>query len=103
MKIGILGLGSIATKICDTLVQMDENYELYAVASRDMIKSLEFKKKYNAEKAYGSYLDLVKDDEVDLIYIATVNSSHYENMMLCIKHHRSSLFSRFLVFLITSY
>ena len=91
MKIGIMGLGSIATKMAETINMMDENYELYAVASRDMIKALNFKKKYNAEKAYGSYLDLVKDSEVDLIYIATVNSSHFENMMLCIKHHKNIL------------
>ena len=89
MKIGILGLGHIATKVCDTLVKMDSNYELYAVASRDIMKSLEFKKKYNATKAYGSYLDLVKDDEVELIYIATVNSSHYEHMRLCLEHNKN--------------
>ncbi|MCR5462693.1 MAG: Gfo/Idh/MocA family oxidoreductase [bacterium] len=91
MKIGIMGLGSIATKMAETINKMDSNYELYAVASRNIIKSLDFKKKYNAEKAYGSYLDLVKDDEVDLVYIATVNSSHYENMLLCIKHHKNIL------------
>lgn len=89
MKIGILGLGHIATKVCDTLIKMDNNYEIYAVASRDMIKSLEFKKKYNATKAYGSYLDLVKDDEIDLIYIATVNSCHYEHMRLCLEHNKN--------------
>ena len=91
MKIGIMGLGSIATKMAETINKMNSNYELYAVASRNIIKSLDFKKKYNAEKAYGSYLDLVKDAEVDLVYIATVNSSHYENMLLCIKHHKNIL------------
>ena len=91
MKIGIMGLGSIAEKMVTTINMMDSNYELYAVASRDMIKALNFKKKYNAEKAYGSYLDLAKDSEVDLIYIATVNSSHFENMLLCIKHHKNIL------------
>ena len=41
MKIGILGCGHIAEKIAETLNMMDDNYELYAVASRDMIKALE--------------------------------------------------------------
>ena len=48
MKIGIMGLGSIAAKMATTINMMDSNYELYAVASRDMMKSLDFKKKYNA-------------------------------------------------------
>ena len=89
MKIGILGCGEIASKIADTINKMDSNYELYAVASRDIIKSLAFKKKYNSEKAYGSYLDLVKDSEVDLVYIATVNSMHYEHMRLCLEHNKN--------------
>ena len=89
MKIGIMGLGHIAEKIANTINMMDKNYELYAVASRSMIKALDFKKKYNAEKAYGSYLDLVKDDEIDLIYIATVNSTHYENMRLCLENNKN--------------
>ena len=45
MKIGILGCGSIAIKMAETINMMDSNYELYAIASRDIIKSLDFKKK----------------------------------------------------------
>ena len=89
MKIGILGCGHIAEKIAETLNMMDDNYELYAVASRDMIKALEFKRKFNATKAYGSYLDLVKDEDIDLVYIATINSTHYENMRLCLEHNKN--------------
>jgi len=89
MKIGILGCGHIAEKIAETLNMMDDNYELYAVASRDMIKALEFKRKFNATKAYGSYLDLVKDEDIDLVYIATINSAHYENMRLCLEHNKN--------------
>ena len=88
MKIGIIGCGHIAGKIANTINMMDSNYELYAVASRDIMKSLDFKKKYNVEKAYGSYLDLVKYDEVDIVYIATVNSAHYENMRLCLEYNK---------------
>lgn len=88
MKIGILGCGSIAGKIAETINMMDSNYELYAVASRDILKALDFKKKYSSEKAYGSYLDLVKDSEVDIIYIATINSCHYENIRLCLEYNK---------------
>ena len=90
MKIGVLGCGSIARKICNTINMMDKTkFELYAVSSRDMIKALEFKKEFNAEKAYGSYLDLVKDDNIDLIYIATINSQHYEHMRLCLENNKN--------------
>lgn len=89
MKIGIMGAGNIARHIAETINKMDSNYELYAIASRDIIKALNFKKEFNVEKAYGSYLDLVKDNEVDLVYIATINSNHYLNMMMCIDYKKN--------------
>lgn len=36
-------------------------------------------------KAYGSYEELVKDPNVDIIYIATPHSHHYQNAMLCLE------------------
>ncbi len=35
--------------------------------------------------AYGSYAELVKDKNVDIIYIATPHSHHYQNAMLCLE------------------
>jgi predicted dehydrogenase len=34
--------------------------------------------------AYGSYSDLVQDPKVDMIYVATPHSHHYQNVMLCL-------------------
>ncbi|KAI9880475.1 MAG: hypothetical protein M1830_002827 [Pleopsidium flavum] len=35
--------------------------------------------------AYGSYTELVKDKNIDIIYIATPHSHHYQNAMLCLE------------------
>ena len=35
-------------------------------------------------KAYGSYEELVKNANVDIIYVATPHSHHYQNTMLCL-------------------
>lgn len=35
-------------------------------------------------KAYGSYEELVKDPDIDIIYVATPHSHHYQNTMLCL-------------------
>ena len=35
--------------------------------------------------AYGSYAELVKDKNIDIIYIATPHSHHYQNAMLCLE------------------
>jgi dihydrodiol dehydrogenase / D-xylose 1-dehydrogenase (NADP) len=36
-------------------------------------------------KAYGSYEELVADENVDIIYIATPHSHHYQNALLCLR------------------
>jgi predicted dehydrogenase len=41
--------------------------------------------------AYGSYEDLVKDSNVDIIYIGSPHSHHYQNAMLCLSHNKPVL------------
>ena len=90
MKFGIIATGPMAQIFVDTLKQM-EDAELYAVASRSIEKAEEFKQKNNFEKAYGSYLELCEDDNVELVYIATPQSTHYDVMKMCIEHHKPIL------------
>ncbi len=82
-KIGILGTGNIAEKIADTLVKL-EGFEPYAIASRDIKKAEEFGDKFDIKKRYGSYEELTKDPDVELIYIATPHSHHAEHAKICI-------------------
>lgn len=90
MKFGILGAGNIAQTMANTISQM-AGVESYAVASRDLEKSTIFATKNGFEKAYGSYEDLVQDKEVELIYIATPHSHHYDHAKLCIEHGKPVL------------
>lgn len=89
-KWGILGPGKIARKFAEGLAEVP-GAELYAVASRSIAKAEEFAKEFNAPKFYGSYEDLVKDEEVDIIYIATPHVFHYEHSLLCLKHKKAVL------------
>lgn len=77
MNFGIIGLGNIANKFAKTINLMNES--LYAVASRDIKKAEDFAQKYNSEKYYGSYEELLNDPNVDIVYISTPNSMHFEN------------------------
>ena len=90
MKIGVLGTGGIVKSVTPTLKQM-ENMECYAIASRTMEKAKEAAEQYGYSKAYGSYEELVQDPQVELVYIATPHSRHYEDMQLCIKHKKPVL------------
>lgn len=82
---GIIGLGNIAHEFADNMVQL---HNIYAAASRNPESAKAFQEKYHAEKAYGSYEDLLNDEQVDVVYIATVNSQHYKNIMDCLSHNK---------------
>ncbi|GLR15570.1 Gfo/Idh/MocA family protein [Portibacter lacus] len=84
IKWGIIGLGGIARKFAKDLNET-EGCEIRAVASRSQVKADEFAATFNAQKAFGSYEDLMQDKEIDIIYIATPHSHHYENTMMCLE------------------
>lgn len=42
-------------------------------------------------RAYGSYKELVADEDVDIIYVATPHSHHYQNAMLALKNGKHVL------------
>ena len=90
MKFAILGPGGIANKMAYTVKQL-EGMELYAVGSRDFARAKAFAEKWGFEKAYGSYEELVKDPEVEFIYISTPHSHHYEYAKLCLEHGKHIL------------
>lgn len=90
MKFGILGTGPMAQTFTDTLAKLAE-VELYAVASRTLDKAIAFKQKNNYEKAYGSYLELVEDPNVEIVYIVTPQNTHFELMKMCIEHNKPVL------------
>ena len=39
----------------------------------------------SSAKAYGSYKELVADPNVDIVYVATPHSHHYQNARLCLE------------------
>ena len=90
MKIGVLGAGNISAMVAPTMVVMQE-IECYAVSSRSLEKAEAFAKKFGFEKAYGSYEEMLRDPNVELVYVATPHSHHYEHMMLCIEHGKPIL------------
>ncbi len=90
MKIGILGAGGIAHTMARTVSKMNDA-EIAAVGSRSEEKAKRFAEEFSIPKAYGSYEQLAADSELDLIYIATPHSRHYEDCMLCLKNGRNVL------------
>lgn len=87
---GILGCGGIAHKFVQDMALVPEA-NLIAVASRDQQRADEFGNQYQAKNCYGSYLELVQDPEVEVIYVATRHPQHAEATLLCLENGKAVL------------
>lgn len=83
IKVGIIGAGKIAAVMADTVSRM-RGAEMYAVASRNMDKAMEFASIHHATRPYGSYEGMLSDPAVELVYIATPHPFHFEHAKMCI-------------------
>jgi predicted dehydrogenase len=52
--------------------------DLVAVASRDRSRAEEYARQWEIERAYGSYEELLADDEIEAVYISLPNNLHVE-------------------------
>lgn len=86
----ILGCGWIAEIFASDLKIVD-NAVLYAAASRNLSKAKNFANKLGFQKAYGSYIEMLEDDNVDIVYIATPHSFHCKDTLLSLERKKAVL------------
>lgn len=84
VQFAILAAGGIAAKMSYAVSGLKEVHK-YAVASRSLEKAETFAKEWGYEKAYGSYAEMLGDPKVELVYVASPHSHHYEHAKMCIE------------------
>lgn len=91
LRVGILGCGTIAAKIADSL-KGNKKAVIAGVASRERNKAKKFAAAHCPDaKVFTGYEKLAASDEIDLVYIATPNTYHYEHAIMCIKEYKNIL------------
>jgi predicted dehydrogenase len=87
---GIIGPGKIANKFAVALT-LAGGAQLEAIASRDGSRAREFAEKFNVPRYYDSYEALVKDPDIDAIYVSTPHAFHCEQTILALTHGKPVL------------
>ena len=80
---GIIGTGWIADKFAQGLTVVSDA-KLKAVASRSLDRAKTFAAKYHVHAAHGSYEQLARDPDIDVVYVATPHPYHCENTLMCL-------------------
>lgn len=87
---GILGCGRIARKFAQDLRHVADA-ELVAAGARTFENAKVFAEEFSIPHIHGSYLELVTNPEVDVIYVATPHAYHHEHAILCLEHGKAVL------------
>ncbi|GAB2876642.1 hypothetical protein GCM10027180_03740 [Microbulbifer echini] len=84
LRWGFIGCGRIANDFARVINYL-ETAEVQAVASRELERARTFASRHGANRAYGSYSELVSDPNVDIVYIATIPELHRQHAELALK------------------
>jgi dihydrodiol dehydrogenase / D-xylose 1-dehydrogenase (NADP) len=83
LKWGIVSTGLIANDFCVAIQVLNSPYQqLTAVAARNAADASSFAQKFSIPNHYDSYDKLFQNNEVNIVYIGSVNHTHKE---LCLK------------------
>ncbi|MFJ5835135.1 Gfo/Idh/MocA family protein [Streptomyces sp. NPDC093089] len=90
LKWGVVAPGWVATRFVEALRTYTDQ-KVVAVGSRDAERARAFADRFGIPTAYGSYAELVEDRDVDIVYIASPHSGHFEQAMQAIDAGRHVL------------
>lgn len=92
LKWGIAAAGKISQDFANAVnILNDDDHQLVAVAARDLGRAEKFAQKFGITKAYGSYLELAQDSNVEVVYVGTLNPQHFEVAILMLEHGKHLL------------
>lgn len=81
---GILSTATITSRFMHAVQEYGDIVS--AIASRSLDKAEKVARHFHIHKAYGSYQELYEDDNIDIIYIATINATHAAEVKKALLH-----------------
>ena len=78
LRWGVLGYARIAREALIPAIQRSANSQFHALASRDAARLAEARARFGVARTYPGYAELLRDPEVDAVYLPLPNSLHRE-------------------------
>lgn len=85
MNVATIGSGVIVDRMIEAM-RKEGRYHLYCVYSRTEKRAKEFANKHQIEKYYWNLDAMLEDKNVDIVYVASPNSLHYEQCKKALEH-----------------
>lgn len=85
LKYGIMSVSSIAPRFIAAVREANAG-EIVALSSRSLKKAMATAAELNIKKAYGDHDLLLEDNDVNVVYISSINSEHYSMAKKALEH-----------------
>ena len=82
---GIIGCGNVSEIKSGPAFNKVKDSRLIAVMRRDAVKAEDYARRHNVPRYYTNADDLINDDEINAVYIATPPESHADYAVMSIK------------------
>tara|TARA_B100001059_G_C17799519_1_gene565261 strand:- start:664 stop:1659 length:996 start_codon:yes stop_codon:yes gene_type:complete len=89
---GIIGLGNMARNFANSIKEIN-NAKINGIVSLNKTKLEIFKKDFNisSNNSFNDYDDLIKSNNIDAVYIATLNNTHLDLIKKCSEYKKNIL------------
>ena len=87
MNVATIGSGVIVERMIEAM-RLDGRYNLYCVYSRTKKRAKEFAEKHGIQKYYTDMEEMLNDENVDIVYVASPNSLHYSQSKMALEHKK---------------
>ena len=91
---GILSSAKIGWEHVIPAILKSKNSKLVAIASRNTLRAKKLAQKFKIDKSYGSYQELYKDQEIDVIYNPLPNHLHIKSSIEACKNKKNILLEK---------
>lgn len=93
LRWGFAAAGNISHDFANALTTLSKNeHQVVAVATaRDLSRAQQFAKRFDIPKAYGNYLDLAKDSNVEIVHVGAIHTQHLAVAMMMLEHGKHVL------------
>lgn len=92
LRWGMAAAGNISHDFANALTTLSKDeQQVVAVAARDLSRAQQFAKRFDIPKAYGNYLSLAEDPNVEIVHVGAIHTQHLAVASMMLEHGKHVL------------
>lgn len=92
LRWGMAAAGNISHDFANALTTLSKDeHQIVAVAARDLNRAQQFAKCFDIAKAFGNYLELAEDPNVEIVHVGAIHTQHLTVASMMLEHGKHVL------------